>query len=175
LCRGAVNPLRNRSKRQHGWPDQAMEERAQGNRTVSLYGLQHLNHFHHGGSHPNASSGWHGAQFQMLTGQQHSLKRGMRGGVVLLLRDCCISTTRSAFVTYRAMLETEFASGKPSDSSRCAGLHRPHSQSSTLSSPLTHSYFIRQTAGSWTSQKSVPNQLAHTAGGPRQSRVEQGR
>jgi hypothetical protein len=69
----------------------------------------------------------------------------------------------------------EFASGKPSDSSRCAGLHRPHSQSSTLSGPLTHSYFIRQTAGSWTSQKSVPNQLAHTAGGPRQSRVEQGR
>ena len=106
LCRGAVNLLRNRSKRQHGWPDQAMEDRAQRNRTISLYGLQHLNHFHHGGSHPNASSGWHGAQFQMLTGQQHSLKRGMRGGVALLLRDCCISTTRSAFVTYRAMLET---------------------------------------------------------------------
>jgi hypothetical protein len=75
-----MNLLRDGSQRQHGWPDQAMEDCAQSNRTISLDGLQHLNHFHHGGSHPNSVSGWHGAQFQVLMGQQHSLKRGLRGG-----------------------------------------------------------------------------------------------
>jgi hypothetical protein len=78
--------LRDGSKRQHGWPEQAMKDRAQGNRTVSHYELQHLNRFHHGGSHPNASSGWHGAQFQMLMGQQHSLKRGRAADELILIR-----------------------------------------------------------------------------------------
>jgi hypothetical protein len=81
LCRGAVNLLRDGSKRQHGWPDQALEDRAQGNRAVSLYGFQHLNRFHHWGVpiQTQLQDGM-GPQIRMLMGQQLSLKRELRGG-----------------------------------------------------------------------------------------------
>ena len=40
--------LRDGTKRQHGWPDQAVKDRAQGQGAISSYDSQLQDHFHGG-------------------------------------------------------------------------------------------------------------------------------